>query len=94
MKKKNSTVVKNLMELKKEQGYLVIADLKEQQEIMSLDESDMKEVLDSLTKSNIEILETAPKKKIAKIVEVKTFEERKEDLIKKEKRKALLLLKN
>jgi len=87
MKKKNSTVVKNLMELKKEQGYLVIADLKEQQEIMSLDESDMKEVLDSLTKSNIEILETAPKKKIAKIVEVKTFEERKEDLIKKGKEK-------
>ncbi len=86
MKKKNSTV-KNLMELKKEQGYLVIADLKEQQEIMSLDESDMKEVLDSLTKSNIEILETAPKKKIAKIVEVKTFEERKEDLIKKGKEK-------
>ena len=75
------------MELKKEQGYLVIADLKEQQEIMSLDESDMKEVLDSLTKSNIEILETAPKKKIAKIVEVKTFEERKEDLIKKGKEK-------
>jgi RNA polymerase primary sigma factor len=87
MKKKNSTVVKNLMELKKEQGYLAIADLKEQQELMSLDELDMKEVLDSLTKSNIEVLDKAPKKKVTKLVEVKTFEERKEDLIKKGKEK-------
>ncbi|MCI8575097.1 MAG: RNA polymerase sigma factor RpoD [Bacilli bacterium] len=90
MKKKNSTVVKNLMELKKEQGYIIIADLKEQQELMSLDEADIKEVLDSLNKSNIEILERAPKKKVAKLVEVKTFEERKEELIQKGKEKGAI----
>ena len=87
MKKKNSTVVKNLMELKKEQGYLTIADLKEQQNVASLEEEDMKEILDSLSKSNIEILEKAPKKKVSKLVEVKTFEERKEELLRKGKEK-------
>ncbi len=87
MKKKNSTVVKNLMELKKEQGYITISDIKEQQSILELNEDDVKEVLDSLQKSNIEILEQAPKKKVSKLVEVKTFEERKEELLKKGKEK-------
>lgn len=93
MKKKNSTVVKNLMELKKEQGFITIADLKEQQEIQELNEEDVKEVLDSLEKSSIEILEKAPKqekKKVAKLVEVKTFEERKEELIEKGKQKGAI----
>lgn len=90
MKKKNSTVVKNLMELKKEQGYITINDVKDQKEILELDESDIKEVLDSLQKSNIEILEKAPKKKVMKLVEVKTFEERKEDLIQKGKEKGAI----
>lgn len=90
MKKKNSTVVKNLMELKKEQGYITILDLKEQKEIQDLNEDDVSEVLDSLKKSNIEVLEKAPKqekKKVAKLVEVKSFEERKEELIEKGKQK-------
>ena len=62
MKKKNSTVVKNLMELKSEQGYITVADLKEQQNVLELEESDILEVLDSLKKSNIEILEKYAKK--------------------------------
>lgn len=75
------------MELKGEQGYITIADLKEQQNVLELEENDVLEVLDSLKKSNIEILEKAPKKKVTKLVEVKTFEERKEELLKKGKEK-------
>jgi RNA polymerase primary sigma factor len=93
MKKKNSMAVKNLMELQKIQGYLTIADLKEQQEIGSLQEEDVKEVIESLKKVQIEFLEKAPKqekKKVSKLVEVKTFEERKEELIQKGKEKGAI----
>ncbi|MCI8394001.1 MAG: RNA polymerase sigma factor RpoD [Bacilli bacterium] len=85
--------VKNLMELQKIQGYLTIADLKEQQEIGSLQEEDVKEVIESLKKVQIEFLEKAPKqekKKVSKLVEVKTFEERKEELIQKGKEKGAI----
>lgn len=75
------------MELKGEQGYITVADLKEQQNVLELEENDVLEVLDSLKKSNIEILEKAPKKKVTKLVEVKTFEERKEELLKRGKEK-------
>ncbi len=90
MKKKNSTAVKNIMEIKKEQGYVTVEDLKNQTEALKLEESDVKEVLDSLEKSEIELLPQAPKKEkktAAKVVEVKTFEERKQELIQKGKEK-------
>ena len=90
MKKTNSTVVKNLMGLQKEIGYITIADVQDQKEIFNLQEADVKEIIDSLSKVDIKILEAAPKKekkKVGKLVEVKTFEERKADLIQKGKEK-------
>ena len=87
MKKTNSTVIKNLMNLQKEQGYVTIKDMQEQTEIFELIESDVKEIIESLNKVNISLVENAPKKKVAKLVEVKSFEERKADLIKKGKEK-------
>jgi len=81
------------MGLKKEVGYITIADLQDQKEIFNLQENDVKEIIDSLTKVDIEILQTAPKqekKKIGKLVEVKTFEERKADLIKKGQEKGAI----
>lgn len=93
MKKKNSTVVKNLMSLQKEIGYITLKDLQEQKEISNLNEEDVKEIIESLAKVEIEILEKAPKKeakKVAKLVEVKTFEERKQELIQKGKEKGAI----
>lgn len=93
MKKKNSTVVKNLMGLQKEVGYITIKDLQDQKEIFELNEEDVKEIIDSLNKVEISILEKAPKKenkKVAKLVEVKTFEDRKQDLIQKGKEKGAI----
>ena len=93
MKKTNSTVVKNLMGLQKELGYITIKDLQEQKEIFQLQEDDVKEILGSLDKSGITILESAPKKtakKVSKLVEVKTFEERKEELIRKGQEKGVI----
>lgn len=90
MKKTNSTVVKNLMGLQKEVGYVTVSDLEEQKEIFHLQEDDIKEIIGSLEKVEIPILESAPKKekkKVATLVEVKTFEERKEELIQKGKEK-------
>jgi len=93
MKKKNSTIVKNLMGLQKEVGYITIKDLQDQKEIFELNEEDVKEIIDSLNKVEISILEKAPKKenkKVAKLVEVKTFEDRKQDLIQKGKEKGAI----
>lgn len=90
MKKTNSTVVKNLMGLQKEVGYVTVSDLQDQKEIFNLQETDVKEIIESLEKVEIPVLATAPKKekkKVAKLVEVKTFEERKEELIQKGKEK-------
>lgn len=90
MKKTNSTVVKNLMNLQKENGYVTIKDMQEQTEIFELVEDDVKEIIDSLNKVNITLVENAPKKKVAKLVEVKSFEDRKADLIKKGKEKGAI----
>lgn len=90
MKKTNSTVVKNLMGLQKEVGYVTVSDLQDQKEIFNLQETDVNEIIESLEKVEIPVLATAPKKekkKVAKLVEVKTFEERKEELIQKGKEK-------
>lgn len=90
MKKGNSTVVKKLMSLQKEQEYITISDLEKEIKEHSLSEEDVKEIIDSLSKVDIAVLESAPKKKpkkVAKLVEVKTFEERKEELIQKGKEK-------
>lgn len=84
--KKTSTVVKNLKGLQKELGFVTIYDLKEQSEIFELTESDVKEVLGVLETESIELLEKAPLKednKVAKVSIVKSFEERKEELIQK-----------
>ena len=81
------------MGLQKEVGYITIKDLQDQKEIFELNEEDVKEIIDSLNKVEISILEKAPKKenkKVAKLVEVKTFEDRKQDLIQKGKEKGAI----
>ena len=73
-----------LINLGKEQGYLVISEVAEVLKECRLKKEDMTEFYEQLEKEKINLVEKEPDKnieKVKKVKEIKTFEERKNELI-------------
>ena len=79
-----------LLEKGKEEGFILISDIVEIAKECKANESEIKKFQEEITKLNIELVDRIPtkvKEKPKKVKEIKSFEERKEELIKKGKEK-------
>ena len=79
-----------LLEKGKEEGFILISDIVEIAKECKVNESEIKKFQEEITKLNIELVDRIPtkvKEKPKKVKEIKSFEERKEELIKKGKEK-------
>ena len=77
-----------LLEKGKEEGFILISDIVEIAKECKVNESEIKKFQEEITKLNIELVDRIPtkvKEKPKKVKEIKSFEERKEELIKKGK---------
>jgi len=76
-----------LMEKGKNEGYLLLQEVSELAKECHATKEEILEFQEELKKKKIEILEKAPEKKIVKVKEIKSFEDRKAELIKSGKEK-------
>ncbi len=76
-----------LIETGKQEGYLLLSEVAEVAKECRATKEEMLEFQDAILELGIELLEVAPKKKVnsVKVKEIKSFEERKEELIAKGK---------
>ncbi len=85
-----------LLEQGKKDGYVLISEIVEIAKECKVGPEEVKKFQDELNELNIELLEREPekKKKAVKVQEIKTFDTRKEELLKIGKEKGRVRLKN
>jgi len=76
-----------LIEQGKKEGYLLISEVAEIAKECRATEEDIAKFQNEISENGIDLVEKAPKKKVAKMTEIKTFEERKQELIQTGKEK-------